>query len=148
MDLLGLRNLTVIQDTVELVRRDTGEEINMELIPLDDDKTFEVFQSGNTDGVFQFESEGMKDLLRNYKPESLRDLIALNALYRPGPLQSGMTDEFIKRKNHPERISYDFPELEFILKDLSNVLLYAIATCLSCSKKVILSFSEQPSPVK
>lgn len=124
MDLLGLRNLTVIQDAVELVRRDTGEEIDMEHIPLDDKKTFEVFQSGNTDGVFQFESEGMKDLLRNYKPESLRDLIALNALYRPGPLQSGMTDEFVKRKNHPERISYDFPELEIILKETKGIIVY------------------------
>ncbi len=124
MDLLGLRNLTVIQDSVELVRRDTGEEIDVDLVPLDDEKTFEVFQSGNTDGVFQFESEGMKDLLRNYKPESIRDLIALNALYRPGPLQSGMTDEFVKRKNHPERISYDFPELELILQETKGIIVY------------------------
>jgi DNA polymerase-3 subunit alpha len=124
MDLLGLRNLTVIQDTVKLVRKDSDEEIDIGLIPLDDDKTFEVFQSGNTDGVFQFESSGMKDLLRNYKPESLRDLIALNALYRPGPLQSGMTDEFVKRKNHPERISYDFPELELILKETKGIIVY------------------------
>ncbi len=124
MDLLGLRNLTVIQDAVELVKKDKGEEIDMPHIPLDDEKTFEVFQSGNTDGVFQFESTGMKDLLRNYKPESMRDLIALNALYRPGPLQSGMTDEFVKRKNHPERISYDFPELELILKETKGIIVY------------------------
>ncbi len=124
MDLLGLRNLTVIQDTVELVNRDKGEEIVLEKIPLDDQKTFAVFQSGNTDGVFQFESAGMKDLLRNYKPESLRDLIAMNALYRPGPLQSGMTDEFVKRKNHPDRISYEFPELELILKETKGIIVY------------------------
>jgi DNA polymerase-3 subunit alpha len=124
MDLLGLRNLTVIQDTVELVKRDKGEEIVLEKIPLDDQKTFAVFQSGNTDGVFQFESAGMKDLLRNYKPESLRDLIAMNALYRPGPLQSGMTDEFVKRKNHPDRISYEFPELELILKETKGIIVY------------------------
>ncbi|MDH5384888.1 MAG: DNA polymerase III subunit alpha [Candidatus Aminicenantes bacterium] len=124
MDLLGLRNLTVIQDTVDLVKKDSGEEINIEHIPLNDGKTFEVFQSGNTDGVFQFESAGMKDLLRNYKPESLRDLIALNALYRPGPLKSGMTDEFIKRKNHPDRISYELPELELVLKETRGIIVY------------------------
>ena len=124
MDLLGLRNLTVIQDTVELVKKDSGKEIDMDHIPLDDKKTFEVFQSGNTDGVFQFESAGMKDLLRNYKPETLRDLIAMNALYRPGPLQSGMTDEFVKRKNHPDRISYEFPELELILKETKGIIVY------------------------
>jgi DNA polymerase-3 subunit alpha len=124
MDLLGLRNLTVIQDTLELVKRDNGEKIDLDHIPLDDQKTFAVFQSGNTDGVFQFESAGMKDLLRNYKPESLRDLIAMNALYRPGPLQSGMTDEFVKRKNHPDRISYEFPELELILKETKGIIVY------------------------
>ena len=124
MDLLGLRNLTVIQDTIELVERDSGQKIDMKNVPLNDPPTFEVFKSGNTDGVFQFESRGMKDLLRNFKPESFRDLIALNALYRPGPLKSGMTDEFIKRKNHPERISYECPELEPILKETKGIIVY------------------------
>ncbi len=85
MDLLGLRNLTVIDDARILIRKDTGAEIDVNSLPLDDARTFEVFQAGNTDGVFQFESPGMKDLLRNFKPEQFRDLIALNALYRPGP---------------------------------------------------------------
>jgi len=124
MDLLGLRNLTVIKDTVELVAKETGDEIDIKNIPLDDKETFEVFKSGNTDGVFQFESSGMKDLLRNFKPENFRDLIALNALYRPGPLKSGMTDEFIKRKNHPERISYDCAEFEPILKETQGLIVY------------------------
>ncbi len=124
MDLLGLRNLTVIQDTVELIAKETGEIIDMKNIPLDDMATFEVFKSGNTDGVFQFESSGMKDLLRNFKPESFRDLIALNALYRPGPLKSGMTDEFIKRKNHPDRISYECAEFEPILKETQGLIVY------------------------
>jgi DNA polymerase-3 subunit alpha len=124
MDLLGLRNLTVIQDTIELVERDKGIKLDLKTIPLDDEKTFEVFKSGNTDGVFQFESPGMKDLLRNFKPETFRDLIALNALYRPGPLKSGMTDEFIKRKNHPERVSYEVPELEPILKETKGIIVY------------------------
>ncbi len=124
MDLLGLRNLTVIQDTLELIEKDLGEEVDLKNIPLDDAKTFEVFKAGNTDGVFQFESPGMKDLLRNFKPEIFLDLIALNALYRPGPLKSGMTDEFIKRKNHPERTSYEFPELEPILKETRGIIIY------------------------
>jgi DNA polymerase-3 subunit alpha len=124
MDLLGLRNLTVIQDTIDLIEKDKGIKLDLKNIPLDDEKTFEVFKSGNTDGVFQFESLGMKDLLRNFQPESFRDLIALNALYRPGPLKSGMTDEFIKRKNHPERINYEFPELEPILKETKGIIVY------------------------
>ncbi len=124
MDLLGLRNLTVIQDTIELVKNDSGQEIDLKEIPLDDQETFEVFKSGNTDGVFQFESQGMKELLRNFRPESFRDLIALNALYRPGPLKSGMTDEFIKRKHHPERLDYECPELEPILKETQGIIVY------------------------
>jgi DNA polymerase-3 subunit alpha len=124
MDLLGLRNLTVIKDTVELVAKETGDKIDMKNIPLDDMETFEVFKSGNTDGVFQFESSGMKDLLRNFKPENFRDLIALNALYRPGPLKSGMTDEFIKRKNHPDRIKYECAEFEPILKETQGLIVY------------------------
>jgi len=124
MDLLGLRNLTVIQDTVELVERDQGEKIDLNNILLDDKETFEVFQSGNSDGVFQFESQGMKDLLRNFKPENFRDLIALNALYRPGPLKSGMTDEFIKRKHHPELIKYECPEFEPILEETQGIIVY------------------------
>jgi DNA polymerase-3 subunit alpha len=124
MDILGLRNLTVIQDTVDLIEKDTGEKVDLDAIPLDDEKTFHLFQAGNTDGVFQFESQGMKDLLRNFRPEEFRDLIALNALYRPGPLQSGMTDEFIKCKNHPERIEYEFPELEPILEETKGLIVY------------------------
>ena len=124
MDLLGLRNLTVIQDTIELVERDLGEKLDLKKVRLDDSATFEVFQAGNTDGVFQFESPGMKDLLRNFKPETFRDLIALNALYRPGPLKSGMTDEFVKRKNHPERTSFECPELEPILKETRGIIVY------------------------
>ena len=124
MDLLGLRNLTVIKDTVEIIKKNTGERLDLEHIPLDDKKTFALFQAGNTDGVFQFESPGMKDLLRKYKPENFRDLIALNALYRPGPLKSGMTDEFIKCKHHPDRISYESPELEDILKETKGLIVY------------------------
>jgi DNA polymerase III subunit alpha len=124
MDILGLRNLTVIDDTLALVERDTGVRPDIDAVPLDDAKTFVVFQSGNTDGVFQFESPGMKDLLRKFKPEAFRDLIALNALYRPGPLKSGLTDEFIRRKNNPERTVYEIPELEPILRETRGVMVY------------------------
>ncbi len=124
MDLLGLRNLTVIQDTLKLIEKDKGEKVDLEHIPLNDPLTFKLFQTGNTDGVFQFESRGMKDLLRNFRPETYRDLIALNALYRPGPLKSGMTDEFIKRKNNPERVTYEFPELTPILKETQGIIVY------------------------
>lgn len=124
MDLLGLRNLTVIQDTLALIKKTTGEEPDMENLSLCDEKTFRLFQSGNTDGVFQFESQGMKELLRNYKPEQFRDLIALNALYRPGPLKGGMTEKFVKQKNTPEEIHYEFPELEPILRETYGLIVY------------------------
>ncbi|MGD2294612.1 MAG: DNA polymerase III subunit alpha [Candidatus Aminicenantes bacterium] len=124
MDLLGLRNLTVIQDTVALVEKTEGKRVDLDKIPLDDDKTFKLFQAGNTDGVFQFESQGMKDLLKKYKPETFRDLIAMNALYRPGPLKSGMTDEFIKCKHHPDRVNYEVEELEPVLKETKGLIVY------------------------
>ncbi|NTV81414.1 MAG: DNA polymerase III subunit alpha, partial [Candidatus Aminicenantes bacterium] len=124
MDLLGLRNLTVIDDAIELIRKETSLVIGINRLPLDDAPTFDVFKAGNTDGVFQFESPGMKDLLRRFRPEEFRDLIALNALYRPGPLKSGMTDEFIHRRNHPERIAYELPELEPILKETRGIIVY------------------------
>jgi DNA polymerase-3 subunit alpha len=124
MDLLGLRNLTVIDDALGLIRKETSEVIDINALPLDDDATFEVFRSGNTDGVFQFESPGMKDLLRRFRPTEFRDLIALNALYRPGPLKSGMTDESIHRRHHPERIAYEVPELEPILRETRGIIVY------------------------
>ncbi|HSA94966.1 MAG TPA: DNA polymerase III subunit alpha, partial [Acidobacteriota bacterium] len=124
MDLLGLRNLTVIDDALELIRQEMALVIDINRLPLDDAATFDVFKAGNTDGVFQFESPGMKDLLRRFRPEEFRDLIALNALYRPGPLKSGMTDESIHRRNHPERIAYEVPELEPILRETRGIIVY------------------------
>ena len=124
MDLLGLRNLTVIEDTLQMLERETGLRLDLENIPLDDPKTFELFQKGLTEGVFQFESQGMKELLRSFKPEEFRELIALNALYRPGPLKSGMTADFVKVKHHPEEVKYDFPELEPILGETRGIIVY------------------------
>ncbi len=124
MDLLGLRNLTVIQDALGLIERDFGVRVDMKALPLNDAKTFELFKAGNTDGVFQFESRGMKELLRSYRPDEFRDLIALNALYRPGPLKSGMTAEFVKRKHHPDQIMYEIAELEPILRETRGIIVY------------------------
>jgi DNA polymerase-3 subunit alpha len=124
MDLLGLRNLTVIRDALGLIERGAGVRVDMTNIPLDDPKTFDLFKAGNTDGVFQFESRGMKELLRSYKPDAFRDLIALNALYRPGPLKSGVTAEFVKRKHHPDQIAYEIPELEPILRETRGIVVY------------------------
>jgi len=124
MDLLGLRNLTVIRDAQDLITKDFGTAPDMDVLPLDDGPTFDLFKAGSTDGVFQFESLGMKTLLRNYKPDEFRDLIALNALYRPGPLKSGMADDFIKRKFHPEQIVYDVPELKPILEETRGLIIY------------------------
>ncbi len=124
MDFLGLRNLTVIDDALKAIARQTGDRIDINALPLDDPATFAVFQAGDTDGVFQFEGPGMKDLLRSFRPETLRDLLALNALYRPGPLKSGTTDEFVQRKHHPDRVSYDIPELEPILRETRGLMVY------------------------
>jgi DNA polymerase III subunit alpha len=124
MDLLGLRTLTVIRDALDLIEAETGERVNVDTLPLDDAKTFALFQSGRTDGVFQFESQGMKELLRNYRPDEFRDLIALNALYRPGPLKSGMTADFVTRKHHPEEIKVDIPALEPLLRETRGLIVY------------------------
>ena len=124
MDLLGLRNLTVIRDALDLIQAEKGVRVDLAAVAMDDPKTFDLFKAGLTDGVFQFESRGMKELLRSYKPDEFRDLIALNALYRPGPLMSGMTDEFIKRKFHPDRIVYEIPELEPILRETRGQVVY------------------------
>ena len=86
MDFLGLRNLTLIYDALAEIEKTTGETLNIDLIPLDDEKTYQIFQEGQTYGIFQFESSGMRDILRKSKPQRLDDLIALNALYRPGPM--------------------------------------------------------------
>src|ERR1019366_2279888 len=98
MDFLGLSTLTLITDAIAEIARTTGAKVDIDQIPLDDAKTYQVFQDGQTYGIFQFESSGMREILRKAKPQRLEDLIALNALYRPGPLRSGMVDDFIARK--------------------------------------------------
>ena len=117
MDFLGLSTLTLLNDAVEHIRKTTGESLDLDSIPLDDPKTYQIFADGQTYGIFQFESSGMRDILRKAKPQRLDDLIALNALYRPGPLRSGMVDDFIARKHGRVKVSYEVKELEPILAD-------------------------------
>ena len=123
MDFLGLETLTLIDAVVKLLREE-GIDLDIANIPLDDKKTFGLLSSGDTSGVFQLESRGMKDLLTRLRPSKFDDIMPLIALYRPGPLNSGMVDEFIKRKNNPEKVKYETPLLEGILKDTYGVIIY------------------------
>ena len=122
-DFLGLKTLTVIDKTVKLIRV-KNPDFDLGLIPQDDEQTFQLLSCGETTGVFQLESSGMKEYLIKLKPSCFEDLIAMVALYRPGPLGSGMVDSFIKRKHGVEEFGYDFPELEPILKDTYGVIVY------------------------
>ncbi|MEK7608320.1 MAG: DNA polymerase III subunit alpha [Patescibacteria group bacterium] len=122
MDFLGLKNLTIIQDTVRLVRDMKGEEISISNLPLDDAATFEILKAGNTTGVFQFESSGMRRYMKDLEPTQIEDLIALVALYRPGPLE--LIPSFIKRKHGEEKITYLHPRLEPILKNTYGIGVY------------------------
>src|SRR5271156_5789022 len=125
MDFLGLTTLTVIDDCLKLIEKGSGVELDLSTIPLDDTHTYEqVFHRALTSGVFQFESGGMRDVLRRYKPNTVEDLTALNALYRPGPIQGGMIDEFIERKWGRRAVEYELPELEPILAETLGVMLY------------------------
>ena len=125
MDFLGLTTLTILDDTLKLIAQTRGEKIKLEGIALEDKETYEkVFHKGLTSGVFQFESHGMRDVLRRYQPNSIEDLTALNALYRPGPIQGGMIDDFIDRKHGRKKIEYELPELKEILEETLGVIVY------------------------
>ena len=124
MDILGLNTLTIIKNILDEIYDVEKIKIDLDSISLNDEKTYKVFQAGKTDGIFQFESSGMRDFLKRSKPERIEDLIALNALYRPGPLNSGMAESYVKRKIGKEKVAYIFPELESILKDTYGVIVY------------------------
>jgi DNA polymerase-3 subunit alpha len=124
MDFLGLSTLTLIRDALDEIKRTEGVDLDIDAIPVDDPQTYRLFSEGAAFGIFQFESSGMRDLLRKAKPERLDDLIALNALYRPGPLKSGMVDDFIARKQGTKAIKYELPQLEPILADTYGVIAY------------------------
>jgi DNA polymerase-3 subunit alpha len=123
MDFLGLRTLTVIDDTLQLLRLQ-GTEVDLAEIPLDDPDTFKLFCDGRTNGIFQFESSGMKDLLRRAEPSRFEDLAAFNALYRPGALSVGMVEEFIERKRGRKKVQYLLPETRPILEETYGVIAY------------------------
>lgn len=122
MDFLGLRNLTVIQKTEKMIQATHDKDFSARNIPLDDKKTFKLFGDGLTVGVFQFESPGMQDHLKNLKPSRIEDLIAMNALYRPGPMK--MIDDFIDRKYSRKKIEYLHPKLEPILEETYGIIVY------------------------
>jgi DNA polymerase-3 subunit alpha len=123
MDFLGLTTLTVITDCLKLIEQTRGEKLDIDLLPMDDPETFRrVFHTALTSGVFQFESGGMRDVLRRYKPDTVEDLTALNALYRPGPMD--MIDDFVERKWGRRKVEFLLPPLEGILKDSFGVIVY------------------------
>ena len=124
MDFLGLRTLTVIEDTLKIIKRIQKKDVRWEEVPLDDPKTFDRLCRAQSTGVFQLESSGMRDILKKLRPDKFEDLIAILALYRPGPIGSGMVDEFIKRKHGQIPIVYDHPLLEPILKDTYGIIVF------------------------
>jgi len=124
LDILGLRTLTVIDDTLHLIRERRKEKVQLEQIPLEDGATFKLLREAKTAGIFQLESRGMRDFLRKLEPTVLEDLIALNALYRPGPLGSDMVDDFFHRKKGLVKVEYLHPALEPIVKPTYGVMLY------------------------
>ena len=124
MDFLGLSTLTLLHDAVSQIKTTTGTEIALDQIPMNDAKTYQLFSDGLTLGIFQFESSGMRETLRKAKPQRFDDLIALNALYRPGPLRGGVVDDFINRRHGKVEISYQLPQLKPILEESYGVIAY------------------------
>ncbi|MBP6809915.1 MAG: DNA polymerase III subunit alpha [Saprospiraceae bacterium] len=122
MDFLGLKTLTIIRDALILIEQNHGVKINIDDIPLDDKKTYELYQRGETNGTFQFESAGMQKYLRDLKPDKFDDLIAMNALYRPGPLE--YIPDFIARKHGRQAVTYDLADMEEYLKDTFGISVY------------------------
>ncbi|MFY9609620.1 MAG: DNA polymerase III subunit alpha [Blastocatellia bacterium] len=124
MDFLGLTTLTIIADCLKSIERETGTSIDLTAVPLDDRDTLQLFVEGKTEAIFQFESEGMKDLCRRLKPTGLEDLSALNALYRPGPIDSGWIDDFIERRHGRRQVTYPFPELKEVMGNTLGICVY------------------------
>lgn len=122
MDILGLKTLTIIRKTLEIIKQSRGETIDIENVPLDNNKVYELFSQGHTDGIFQFESSGMKKYLKDLKPNMFADLVAMVALYRPGPMQ--YIDTYIRRKYGKEDITYDHPLIANALKETYGVIIY------------------------
>jgi len=124
IDFLGLKNLTIIENAIKIISKTKGDKIDLSRISLSDRKTLRLFQQGKTTGVFQFESSGMKRYLKKLKPTSFEDIVAMVAMYRPGPLSSGMVDEFIDRKNGRKKVVYKHPIMKNALKNTYGVIIY------------------------
>lgn len=122
MDFLGLTTLTLIDDALKLIEKRHGVKVVSEDLPMDDSAAYEIFCKGYTSGIFQFESPGMRDILRRYQPSRIEDLTALNALYRPGPMD--MIDDFIERKHGRQAVTYDVPEMKEVLEETYGVMIY------------------------
>jgi DNA polymerase-3 subunit alpha len=124
MDFLGLRNLTILAKAIEIIKQTTGQDLDILNLPLDDKETFALLQRGETKGVFQLESGGIRDLLQRMKPDSFLDIIATNALYRPGPLEGGMVDDYVAVKHGRKQAEYLHPVLKDILEETHGVMVY------------------------
>ncbi|MCL5774036.1 MAG: DNA polymerase III subunit alpha [Firmicutes bacterium] len=124
MDFLGLRNLTVMSDCINIIKETLGQEIDILNLPMDDEKTYQLLRDAQTLGVFQLESPGMRRYIKLLRPSKFEDIVALNALYRPGPLGGGVVEDFIKRKNGKGKVKYLHPSLEPILKETYGIILY------------------------
>lgn len=124
MDFLGLRTLTLLDKALKLIEQHRGIKIDVNRLPLDDKPTYQLLQSGKTQGVFQFESDGIRNLLRSLKPDNIRDIIASTALYRPGPLQGGMVDTYMNRKHGREQPVYEHPIMKEVLAETYGVMVY------------------------
>jgi DNA polymerase-3 subunit alpha len=124
MDFLGLRTLTLLDKALKLIEQHRGVKVDVNRLPLDDKPTYKLLQSGKTQGVFQFESDGIRNLLRSLKPDNIRDIIASTALYRPGPLQGGMVDSYMNRKHGREESVYEHPIMREVLAETYGVMVY------------------------
>jgi len=121
---LGLRNLSMIAHAVNIIKRTKGIELNISDLPLDDRETYQLLCSGNTIGIFQLESRGMRSLVKDLKPTKFEEIMDLLALYRPGPIESGMVEDFVKRKHKQVEVKYELPELEPILRETHGAIIY------------------------
>jgi len=141
-DFLGLRNLTLIEETCSNLRERAGIDVDIDDIPLDDEKTFALIQGGHTAGIFQLESSGMKALIERVQPDRFEDLIALLALYRPGPLESGMTDDYVARRSGRKPVTYPHPDLREVLEDTYGLPIYQDQIMLIAQKLAGFSLAE------
>ncbi len=124
MDFLGLKNLTMIDKTLSLIESSTGKIINIDQLPFNDNKTFDLIGRGDLEGIFQLESSGMKQVVKDFKPNSLEDLSSILALYRPGPLDAGLIPKFINRKNGSEKVDFPHPSIQSILTETYGIMVY------------------------